>query len=121
MKQGLGLHLNLGKRILGAAAVASMLLPTWIGMVHAQSQAPPDWQAAAGGKMAFEVASVKLDKGEARSPLFPLDTGRRYPPGNRLSAAVSVVSYIQFAYKIIFSQRQSESILDRFPKWLTSD
>jgi uncharacterized protein (TIGR03435 family) len=103
-----------------------MVLPIWIGIIHAsimrtQSQALPDWETAAGGKMAFEVASIKLDKGPARSPLFPLDNGKRYTPGDPLSAAFPDLSYIQFAYKVRFSQRERDSILDHFPKWIGSD
>ena len=46
-----------------------------------------EWQIAAGGKMAFEVASIKADPGEFRPPNFPLDPGDAYRPvGGRFSA-----------------------------------
>lgn len=42
------------------------------GWLAVYAQAVPDWQTKAGGKMAFEVASVKLSKGEFAAPPFPL-------------------------------------------------
>ena len=44
------------------------------GSVHAQTAVArvPDWQNAAGGTMAFEVASVHEDKGEFKPPSFAL-------------------------------------------------
>src|ERR1017187_5621233 len=74
--------------------------------VFAQS-APPqapqaqDWEKAAGGKKAFEVASVKLDSGPSRPSNVPLDTGDAFRPvGDRFSADSSVLTYIRFAYKV---------------------
>jgi len=58
-----------------------------------------DWQTAAGGKMAFEVASVKLDTGEFRPPKFPLDNGNAYTPVSQFSADFPLITYIQFASK----------------------
>src|SRR5215468_2966289 len=66
-------------------------------------QAPQaqDWEKAAGGKKAFEVASVKLDSGPSRPSNFPLDTSDAFGPvGGRLSADESVFTYIKFAYKV---------------------
>ncbi len=41
----------------------SVLLPMAIGVTSAQSPGVPDWQTAAGGKMAFEIVSVKTGHG----------------------------------------------------------
>lgn len=58
------------------------------GSEHAQTAVAhaPDWQNAAGGTMAFEVASVHEDQGPFKPPSFPLSSdplfqepnGRRY-------------------------------------------
>jgi hypothetical protein len=53
-----------------------------IGVTAAQSAGVPDRQTAAGGKMAFEIASVKSTKRpKFPSTIFPLDTGMRKPQG----------------------------------------
>jgi uncharacterized protein (TIGR03435 family) len=94
-----------------------------IASLAGQSVDTPDWQAAAGGKRAFEVASIKMDKGPFRPPNFALDTGDAFTPtpGNRFSADFPLLSYIQFAYKVNFSQQQREFILAHWPKWIDSD
>jgi uncharacterized protein (TIGR03435 family) len=74
--------------------------------VFAQSaplQAPQaqDWEKAAGGRKAFDVASVKLDPGPFRPSNFPLGVGDSSGPvGDRLSADSPVFTYITFAYKV---------------------
>jgi hypothetical protein len=49
------------KVALGAAEMAVLVASIFAPALRAQQVA--DWQTAAGGKMAFEVASVKLTKG----------------------------------------------------------
>ena len=72
-----------------------------IGVATAQSSDVPDWQTAAGGKMAFEVASVKLTKRPRFPPtIFPLDTGDAKTAGGRFSAAFPLLTYVAFAYKV---------------------
>ena len=115
-------HFRYGDNLTAAA----MALPIAIGILHApiiraQSQGGSDWQAAAGGKKAFEVASVKLDNGPFRPPSFPLDNGNAFTPGNRFSADFPLLTYIHFAYKVPFSQQQRESMLAHLPKWVDSD
>jgi uncharacterized protein (TIGR03435 family) len=71
-----------------------------IGVTTAQSGAP-DWQTAAGGKMAFEVASVKPTKKPRFPPTsFPLGTGNAKPQGGRFSATLPLVLFVAFAYKL---------------------
>ncbi|HWE50137.1 MAG TPA: TIGR03435 family protein [Bryobacteraceae bacterium] len=100
----------------------------WIGLTGLEAQTPPHWETAAGGKMAFDVASVRPDKGPFRPPNFPLDAGDSFmslqtnlPPGGRLSADFPLVTYIQFAYKLWLTQEQRESVLARLPKWVGTD
>jgi uncharacterized protein (TIGR03435 family) len=71
--------------------------------------------------MAFDVASVKLDKGSISASSFPLDNGDAFIPGNRFSADVRLLTYIRFAYKASLTQEQSDSILAQLPKWVASD
>jgi len=111
------------KAMIAAAGVAAIALPLAVGIVHAPLMRAQevDWQTAAGGKMAFEVASVKLDTGQFRPPKFPLDTGNAYTPTSQFSADFPVLTYIHFAYKVDFTQQQRESMLARLPKWIDSD
>jgi hypothetical protein len=55
------------------------------------AQSADDWQKAAGGKMAFEVASIKRVKPDDKftPPLFPLDSGESFKPtGGRFVAGL---------------------------------
>ena len=59
---------DVGRTITYASMIA-------LSSVAALGQNMPRWQIDAGGKMAFEVASVKLSKPDTfRSPNFPLDS-----------------------------------------------
>jgi uncharacterized protein (TIGR03435 family) len=82
----------------------------------------PNWQTAAGGKRAFEVASVKLDTGPFRPPNFPLDPGDAYRPvGGRFSADFPLSTYIAFAYKLSLSSDQRQAMLSHLPDWVSTD
>jgi len=86
----------------------------------------PDWQRAAGGKMAFEVDSVKPSKPEFKRPNFPLDLTDNYsgstpPPGGRLRAVYPLSVYIEFAYKQMFSPKSRDSLTAHLPKWVATD
>jgi len=81
-----------------------------------------DWQTAAGGKRAFEVASVKLDPGPFRPPNFPLDPGDAFRPvGGRFSADFPLSTYIAFAYKLSLSSDQRQAMLAHLPEWVATD
>jgi bla regulator protein BlaR1 len=72
-----------------------------IGVTAAQSAGVPDRQTAAGGKMAFEIASVKSTKRpKFPSTIFPLDTGNAKTAGGRFSATFPLLIYVAFAYKL---------------------
>src|SRR5580698_4743475 len=85
--------MSLGRR-LSLPSIAGIA----IAIVAAQSPDTPDWQAAAGGKMSFDVASVKVGNAP-RIPDFPLDNGNEKTPGGRFSASFPLGIYISFAYK----------------------
>jgi bla regulator protein BlaR1 len=120
---------------LAAVGVAVLTLPIAVGIVRvpvarAQSQERPDWQAAAGGRMAFEVASVKLLKpgSRERAPNFSLGDGNGFTdpltgasPHGRLSVAFRVPAYISFAYKLSLTPDQRQAMLARLPKWVDMD
>ena len=86
--------------------------------LRAQSPEIPDWQKAVGGKMSFEVASVR----PATRPIFPnfpLGPGDQKPPGGRFSAAVSLPICITFAYKLEASA--GYPAFGKLPGWATSE
>src|SRR5271156_2622583 len=84
----------------------------WAAICRAQAPALPEWQIAAGTKMAFDVASVKLDPGPFRPPNFPLDPGDAYRPvGGRFSADFPLSTYITFAYKLSLTADQRQSMM----------
>jgi len=86
-----------------------------------RSVAPPDWQTAAGGKMAFETATVTLNTMGPKSPShfnFPLGPGDVYIPNEGLFSAGNqrLARYILFAYKI--TPNQEPALLAQLPKWV---
>jgi bla regulator protein blaR1 len=96
-----------------------------IAILRAQTSGGPDWQTAAGGKMAFEVASVKLAKpgtftlAGAMASFRWLDRGDSKPPGGHFSASFSLGQYIFFAYKL--EGFQIGGMLAQLPKWAGDD
>jgi hypothetical protein len=97
-------------------------------ILGAQAPVAPDWQTAAGGKMAFEVASVKLSKATFTPPNFPLDPGDAYvdmrtkePPRGRFKADFPLLVYILFAYKLSSNSPQMESLRAHLPKSIAND
>lgn len=85
---------------------------------QAQTASAPDWQTAAGGKMEFEVVSVK-----PAAPGTPYSTNVALngldgtaPAGNLFSATAPVMAYVLFAYKIS-DPNQGRAIYDKLPAW----
>jgi len=92
--------------------------------LSAQSPEIPQWQIDAGGKMAFEVASIHQTKpGEFTPPNFPLDPGDAYRghKGGHFSADFPVSTYVTFAYKISLSPEQRQALFAHLPKWVSTD
>ncbi len=99
-------------------------LAALLGFVQAKpSPDPPAWQIAAGGKMAFDVASVKLSPPDAPlNSLFPLDNGDSYrPTAGRFKSNFPLWVYLQFAYKHRFTPDQTHAMLAHLPKWVSDD
>ncbi len=88
-----------------------------IAGVVLRAQAPTvSWEAAAGRKMAFEVASVK----PARAPTwpkFPMDNGDAKTPGGRFSETAPLLPFIVFAYKL----SPSNPGITQLPEWARTD
>jgi uncharacterized protein (TIGR03435 family) len=98
-------------------------------LVAQQSASLPQWQIDAGGKMAFEVASIKPSPpGAFRPPNFPLDPGDSFvnlqtseAPGSRFFAGLPLSVYITFAYKMMPAPEQRRAMLASLPKWVSTD
>lgn len=122
-RKGVGVRHRDGSQpwLIAAAWLAIGLLLLSCGSI-AQAQPVPDWQAAAGGKMSFEVASVKADAGPFRPPDFPLDSSDAYRPvGGRFVADFALPTYITFAYKLSLTREQVDSMIGHLPKWVAND
>jgi uncharacterized protein (TIGR03435 family) len=105
-------------------AIRKSLLITagFLPVIFAQTSAAPEWQIAAGGKLAFDVASVKRDPGPFRPPNFPLDPGDAFRPvGGRFSADFPLITYISFAYKLNLTPDQRQSLVGHLPNWVATD
>ena len=89
-----------------------------------QAAGMPDWQKAAGGKMEFDVASIRLSKaGEFTPPNFPISNDDSYTagPNDSFIADFSLVAYIEFAYKLRLSADQRKALLAGVPQWVSND
>ena len=90
--------------------------------IRAQLPAVPQWETAAGGKMSFEVASVRLSPPDASTRgtgfLIPFDVPP--PKGGFLSANAHLFNYIGFAYKILDTS-QYLPLMAHLPKWAQTD
>jgi bla regulator protein BlaR1 len=91
------------------------------GFLHAQSKETSDWEKAAGGKMSFEIASVKPHaSGSHGANNVSLDSGNGFTPTGGLFRTVSSVQgYIGFAYKL--NQAQRSILASELPKWAHDD
>jgi bla regulator protein blaR1 len=82
----------------------------------------PAWETAAGGKMAFEVASVRLNPGAPEPSNFRLSPDDAYAiTGGLLNADVPLATYIEFAYKMQPTREQFEALYAHVPKWVQTD
>ena len=122
------------KAALASAGAVALMAPVLVGIANAPavlaqySSGAPQWEAAAGGHMAFEVASVKLLKPGSgfRAPNFPLagdwfrtESGEN--PHGRLSVAFPLPRYIEFAYKLTLQPELRQAMVARLPKWVDTD
>lgn len=119
-----GRNSHVRQSTLRSAALAIVATPIIVGVLNApavRAQDAPDWQTRAGGKMAFEVASVKPSKGAFVPSNVSLTPWDDYSTTTSLLRADDTLStYIQFAWKLWPNELQSRA-LSRLPKWVASD
>jgi len=112
------------KLVLGAAALAgpgTLIVVCILNAPAVRAQDAIDWQTKAGGKMAFDVASIKPSKGAFVPSNFPLDPSDNYGATNgRLSADDTLAGYIEFAYKVWETELQNREF-SHLPKWVNTD
>ena len=113
-------------KAVGAVTLLMMSVLTAVWAQSPSTQSPTaDWQTAAGGKMPFEVASVKPNSAEPSpsnvSTNVPLGDGDYYVPNGGLFTATNMplFNYIMFAYKV--SDSQSGILRSQVPKWVLSE
>lgn len=94
-----------------------------VRLARAQDGATDDWEQAAGGKMSFDVASVKQNKSSEFVPgTVPLDSTNSYPPNGGLfsTTRVPLFVYIGFAYKLM-PGIQYQSVVSQLPSWASTN
>jgi bla regulator protein BlaR1 len=87
------------------------------GLSAMRAQDVPDWQTKAGGKTAFDVASIKPIQ-IPRRPSFGLGPDDAKPRGGRFSATFPLKTFIAFAYKL--EPFQMADAFANTPKWLST-
>jgi uncharacterized protein (TIGR03435 family) len=127
MAHRLAEKVTLGRKLLLATAAVA-IIGGLLGFdiinappLHAQSSTS-DWENAAGGKMSFEVASVKRNKSGQVFPVpYALDDTDAYRPTGGLFSRRStpLLSYIGFAYKL--SLYQENVLVSEAPEWVVSE
>ena len=108
------------KPLLSALALLSLAVPVAFGLAQA-TKAMPTWQEAAGGTMAFEVATVKPNLSDDPAKVnFTLGPGDTYAEtGGRFRASdISLLDYIRFAYKL--TDGQTQILQASAPKWIAT-
>lgn len=107
------------------AAISAAMLASWAGHPQGSAQsATTDWQKAAGGKMSFEVASVKLDNtpmgpGTIHSNIDLSPLPGFAPTGGHFSVVnYGIGAYISFAYKM--TGEQNIALRRQLPQWTRS-
>ena len=102
------------------AAVSFAVLAFIPVLLRAQS-AGSDWEKAAGGKLSFDVASVKRNTSNRYHTRFPLDAGGSYSPNGSLFSVEGcwLRLYIGFAYKL--SPIQQQALETTLPQWVNVD
>lgn len=90
------------------------------GPLSTNSHAMQEWEKAAGGKMEFEVASIRpAEPCVSRCTNIGLSIDDApIQPGGDFKADFSLPTYIEFAYKIMLTPKQEEAMVAHLPKWV---
>jgi uncharacterized protein (TIGR03435 family) len=107
-----------------AAPLKAQSAPAQTAAVHAPT---PQWQIDAGGKMEFDVVSVKPNNaglppsGPRPYSNIPLGPQDMYSPTGGLLTATNMplFQYMVFAYKL--TPDQLKSVITQLPKWTTTE
>jgi uncharacterized protein (TIGR03435 family) len=102
-------------------ALASPMNAQTTGGTSPATQVPSmsDWQTAAGGRMSFEVASIRESPDTVHTMNFRWDDEAPFTPnGGYFSARNSLVNYIEFAYKYPLTDEAENALLAHQPKWV---
>lgn len=101
----------------------AMVFNSSLGIAQSPQPKVPAWQTAAGGKLSFDVASIRPTKpGEFTLPNFPMSPDDSYSPnGGLLTADFPVMTYIEFAYKLWLAPAQRKALLATLPKWIDDE
>lgn len=118
-----------GAEVQPAAGVVPAAMVQEKAAQRGQSGAMPEWQKKAGGSLLFEVASIRPTPPEidpsrpSEPPNFPISNDDSYTtgPNDSFIADFSLVTYIQFAYKLRLAPDQMKAMLASVPKWVSSD
>ena len=107
-------------------AVVSMSVLFWAAFAPKAlaQQNVREWETKAGGKMSFEVASIRpSEPGKFTPPNFALDVSDGYnqAPGGLFKAGFSLEKYIEFAYKLMLSKDERDAMVANQPKWVSSE
>jgi uncharacterized protein (TIGR03435 family) len=83
----------------------------------------PDWQTSAGGKMEFDVVSIRpIKPDEFMPPTFDMTAGKNWSPNVGIfKADFPVLIYIAFAYKLFPTSAETESLLLNQPLWVSQE
>jgi uncharacterized protein (TIGR03435 family) len=109
--------------LLAAAGGAMLIGFPEVPRAFAQS-ATPGWEAAAGGKMSFDVVSVKRNMTSADLPYrvnMPIEDSEVFVPTGGLFRAdnIEIKRLMWFAYKM--SQAEIDSLHGKLPEWAVAD
>ena len=112
----LGLRRSILGRLLVVTAIAVVIFSTAVLSRALAQSANATWETVAGGKMKFDVVSVKRNiSNELPHSNVPLGPGETYSPNGGLFSAShqNLLTYIMFAYKI-----SSLNDLEGVPDWV---
>ena len=105
----------------GIALFVVIVASSMQSVTVAQTSATPAWQKAAGGKMSFEVASVRPSESRDLGA-FPLTSDSTFrQTGGLFRASFPLYLYIEFAYKLFETPEGRHEWLSRAPKWVATD
>jgi uncharacterized protein (TIGR03435 family) len=109
------MHRKICKRSVVAVALAATA--AFAVLAVAAQQRVPQWQIDAGGKMTFDVASVKPNNsGSQPTSNIPLDSMDLFTPTGGLFSATDfpLLEYAKIAYKL--TPEQSQAFQSQLPK-----